>query len=110
MAKSQHVASLFFPEKSSGSPALNSVGLDIGASSMGWSLAGWYCSSSLSLVIVILGSETGLGNCSGRVEIEMDRGSNAAGDSHHGGTFKFLQGLCILLSPPSLEGLPVSGQ
>ena len=38
------------------------------------------------------------------------RGSNAIGDSHRDGTFEFLQGLCILLSPPSLEGLPVSGQ
>ena len=44
-----------------------------------------------------------------RVEMEMSRGSNAAGDSRRDGTFRFLQGLCTLLSPPSLEGLPVSG-
>ena len=54
------------------------------------------------------GSRTGSVDGSGRVE--MVRGSNAAGDSRHGGTFIFLQGLCILLSPPSLEGLPVSGR
>ena len=51
-----------------------------------------------------IGSVGGLG----RVEMEMARGSSAAGDSHRGETFGFLQGLCILLSPPSLEGLPVS--
>ena len=34
-----------------------------------------------------MGSRVG----SGRVEIEMDRGSNAAGDSHCGKTFEFLQ-------------------
>ena len=58
----------------------------------------------------MLGSGTGSKDGLGRVEMEMGRGSNAAGDSCHGGTFKFLQGLCILLSPPSLEGLPVSGR
>ena len=52
-----------------------------------------------------MGSEVGLG----RVEMEMGRGSNAAGDSHHGGTFGFIQGLCILLSPISLGELPISG-
>ena len=65
--------------------------------------------SSLSLVISMLesrmGSEVGLG----RVEMEMGRGSNAAGDSHHGRTFGFIQGLCILLSPISLGELPISG-
>ena len=45
-----------------------------------------------------------------RVEMEIARGSSAAGDSRHGRTFEFLQGLCILLFPSSLEGLPVSGQ
>ena len=40
----------------------------------------------------------------------MARGSSAAGNPHRGGTFEFLQGLCILLSPPSLDGLPVSGR
>ena len=45
-----------------------------------------------------------------RVEMEMSRGSNAAGDSRRAWTFEFLQGLYILLSPPSLEGLPVSGR
>ena len=110
MPKSQHVASSFFPEKSSGSPALNSVGLDIWAISMWLSSAGSKVSSSLSLVISISGSGMGSKLGSGRVEMEMGRGSNAAGDSHHGGTFKLLQGLCILLSPLSLDGLPVSGQ
>ena len=56
------------------------------------------------------GSGTGSVDGSGRVEMEMVRGSNAAGDLRHGGTFEFLQGLCILLSPPSLEGLSVSGR
>ena len=60
--------------------------------------------------MVMSGSRTGSGDGSGRVEIVMGRGSNGAGDSRHGETFKFLQGLCILLSPPSLDGLPVSGQ
>ena len=53
------------------------------------------------------GSETGSVGGSGGVGMAM--GSSAAGDSRHGGTFEFLQGLGILLSPPSLEGLPVSG-
>ena len=48
-----------------------------------------------------MGSETGLE----RVEMEMGRGSNAAGDSHCGGMFGFLQGLCILLSPVPLGDL-----
>ena len=109
MAKSQHVALLFFPEKSSGSPALNSVALDIRATSMQLSSAGFYISSLLSLVITMLGSGTGSEDGSGRVVMVMGRGSNAAGNSHHGGTFEFLQELCILLSPPSLDGLPVSG-
>ena len=100
---------LFFPEKSFGSPALNSVGLDIVANSSRLSSVGSYVSSSLSLVITILGSGTGSTDGSGRVEMEMGRGSNAAGNSRHGGMFEFLQGLCILLSPPSLDGLPVSG-
>ena len=56
------------------------------------------------------GFGTGSVGGSGRVEMEMARGSNAAGDSRRGGMFEFLQGLCILLSPPSLEGLPVSGR
>ena len=60
-------------------------------------------------MITILGSGTGSKDGSGRVEMVMGRGSNAAGDSHCGGMFKFLQGLCVLLSPPSLDGLPVIG-
>ena len=64
----------------------------------------------LSLVKVMSGSGTGSVGGSGRVEVEMVRGSSAAGDSRRGGTFEFLQGLCILLFPPSLEGLPVLGQ
>ena len=52
-----------------------------------------------------MGSKVGLG----RVEMEMGRGFNAAGDSHHGGTFGFLQELYILLSPVSLGELPISG-
>ena len=57
-------------------------------------------------------SGSGIGSVggSGRVEMEMARGSSAAGDSRHGETFESLQGLCILLSLPSPEGLPVSGQ
>ena len=58
----------------------------------------------------MLGSEIGSVDGSGRVEIAMARGSNGVGDSRRGGMFEFLQGLCILLSPPSLEGLPVSGR
>ena len=61
----------------------------------------------LLLVKVTSGSGTGSVGDSGRVE--MVRGSSAAVDSCRGGTFRFLQGLCILLFPPSLEGLPVSG-
>ena len=37
----------------------------------------------------------------------MGRGSNAAGNSCHGRMFELLQGLCIPLSPLSLDGLPV---
>ena len=110
MAKSQRMALSFFPEKSSGSPALNLVGLDIRATSMQLSSAGSYVSSLLSLVKVMLGSRTGSEDILGRVEMVMARGSNAAGDSRRGGMFEFLQGLCILLSPPSLDGLPVSGR
>ena len=57
----------------------------------------------------MLGSGTGSEDSLGRVVMVMARGSNAAGDSRHGRTFEFLQGLCILLSPPSLDGLSVSG-
>ena len=66
-------------------------------------------SSSLSLVKVMSGSRTGSKDGSGRVEMVIARGSSAAGNSRRGRTFKFLQGLCILLSPLSLDGLPVSG-
>ena len=59
-------------------------------------------------MITISGSGTGSEDGSGRVEIVMGRGSNAAGDSCCGRTFEFLHGLCILLSPLSLDGLPVS--
>ena len=41
--------------------------------------------------------------------MEMGKGSSAAGNSHHVGTFESLQGLCILLSPLSLDGLSVPG-
>ena len=57
--------------------------------------------SSSSLVIFMLGSGVGSGAGLGRVEMEMGRSSNAAGDSHCGTMFGFLQGLCILLSPLS---------
>ena len=67
-------------------------------------------SSSLSLVKVMSGSGTGSKDGLGRVEMVIARGSSVAGDSRCSGTFKLLQGLCILLSPPSLDGLPVSGQ
>ena len=109
MAKSHHVASSFLLERFSGRLALISVGLDIRATSMQLSSAGSKVSSSsqgISMSGSRIGSEAGLG----RVEIVMGRGSNAAGDSHHGRTFGFLQGICILLSPLSLDGLPVPGQ
>ena len=57
-----------------------------------------------------MGSGTGSVGGSGKVGMEMARDSSAAGDSRRVGTFEFLQGLCILLFPPSLEGLPVSGR
>ena len=110
MARSHRVASSFLPEKSSGSPALNSVGLDIWAMSIRSSIAGSKVSSSLSLVKVMSGFRTGSVDGSGRVEMEMVRGSSAVGDSRRDRTFEFLQGLCILLFPPSLEGLSVSGR
>ena len=52
-----------------------------------------------------MGSELGLG----RVVMVMGRDSNAAGNSRHSRMFEFLQGLCTLLSPLSLDGLLVSG-
>ena len=58
----------------------------------------------------MLGSRTGSKVGSGRVEMEIGKGSNAVGGSCHGRMFKFLQGLCILLSPLSPDVLPVSGQ
>ena len=102
------MASSFFPEKSSGSPALYSIGLVILAMSMWLSIVGSKVSSS-SLVISISGSGVGSEVGSGRVEMEMGRSSNVAGDSHCGRTFGFCQGLCILLSPVSLGELPISG-
>ena len=108
MARSQRMASSFFPEKSSGIPALISVGLDIRATSMRLFSAGSKV-SSLLLVISMLESRTGSKVGSGRVAMEMGSGANAAGDSHHGRMFEFLQELCILLSPLSLDGPPVSG-
>ena len=60
--------------------------------------------------MVISGFGTGSKDSLGRVEMVIARGSDAAGDSRRGRTFEFLQGLCILLSPPSLDGLSVSGQ
>ena len=74
------------------------------------SSAGSKVSSLLSLVISMWRSGMGSKLGSGRVKMVMGQGSNVAGDSHHGGTFEFLQGLCILLSPLSLDGLPVSGR
>ena len=107
MAKSQHVVSSFFLEKSSGRPVFISAGLDIRAMFLGCSIAGSKDSSSSSLVISMSGSRTGSGVDSGRVVMVMGKGSSAAGDSCCGGTFRFLQVLCILLSPLSLDGLPV---
>ena len=98
----------FFLEKSSRRPALILAGLDIRATSMQLSLAGSKVSFS-SLVMSMSGSRTGSGVGSGRVEMEMGKGSSVAGDSCHGRMFGFLQGLCILLSPPSLDGLLVPG-
>ena len=85
------------------------VGLDIRATSMQLSSVGSKVSSLLSLAISMSGSGTGSGVGSGRVEMEMGSSSNAAGNSCHDRMFEFLQGLCILLSPLSLHGLPVSG-
>ena len=42
--------------------------------------------------MVMSGSGTGSGDGLGRVVMVIGRGSNAAGDSCHGGTFEFLQG------------------
>ena len=56
------------------------------------------------------GSGAGSVGGSGKVGMEMTRDSSAAGDLRRGGMFEFLQELCILLSPPSLEGLCVSGR
>ena len=103
------MVSSLFPEKFSGSPALYLVGPVIRATSMWLPSAGSKVSSLLSLVITISGSGAGSKLGLGRVVMVMGRGSNAAGDSCHGGMFEFLQGLCILLSPLSLDGLPVSG-
>ena len=83
-----------------------SVGVDIRATSMRLSSVGSKV-SSLSLVISMAGSGTDSKVGLGRVEIVMGRGSSAAGDSCCGRTFKFLQGLYILLSPPSLGELLV---
>ena len=58
---------------------------------------------------LISGSGTGSRVGSGSVEMVMDRGSSAVGDSRHGGMFRLLQGLSIFLSPLSLDGLPVPG-
>ena len=89
MAKSQHVVLSLFPETFSGSPALNSMGVIIRAASMQLSSAGSKV-SSLLLVISISRSGTGSVLGLGRVEMEMGKGSSAAGDSRHGRTFKFL--------------------
>ena len=59
---------------------------------------------------MILGFGTGSVNGLERVEMEVSRGSNVAGDSRRVWTFEFLQGLYTLLSLSSLEGLPVSGR
>ena len=64
---------------------------------------------SSSLVISMSRSGGGAFVSSGRVEIELGRGSNAAGDSCCDGTFKCLQELCIPLSVLSPDGLPVPG-
>ena len=71
MARSHHVVSSFFLEKFSGSPALNSVSPVIRATSMQLSSAGSKVSSSLSLVITILGSGMGSKLGLGRVVIVM---------------------------------------
>ena len=91
------MVSSFLPEKSSSSPAFISVGLDMRAMSIGSGVGSK--DSSSSLVISMSRSGTGLGVSSGRVEMVIGRGSSAAGDSCCGGTFGFLQVLCILFSP-----------
>ena len=61
-------------------------------------------------MILISGSGTGAGDYSGMVVMVRERGSSAAGDSHCGGTFRFLQVLCILLVVLSPDGLAVPSQ
>ena len=105
MASSNHMVSTILPEKSSGSLAFISVGLVVVPSMLFkgcW--AGAKCSS---LVILMLGSGMEVVVGSGRVEMEMGRGSSAADDSCHGRIFGFLQTLYILLSSLSPDGLPV---
>ena len=112
MAMSQHVASSFLQEKSSESPAFISVGLTVvlatATSMLGCLSAGSKLSSSL--VISMSGSGVGAFVGSRRVEMEIGRGSNAAGNSHYDGMFKFLQALFIPLSVLSSNGLLVPWQ
>ena len=76
---------------------------------IGCSGAGSKALLSSSLVILISRSGVGALVGSGRVEMEMGRGSTVAGNSCHDRTFKFLQELCIPLSVLSPGGLPVPG-
>ena len=98
MAISQHMASSFLPEKSSGSLAFMSPGLVVvlATSMSGCSGVGLKDSSS-SLVILILVSGTGAVVGSGKVEVVMDRGSSAVDNSHHDRMLEFLQALYIPL-------------
>ena len=68
--------------------------------------------SSLSLVISMLGSGTGSGARSGSVKMEMGMGEGASfvGNSHCGMTFKSLQGKCIPCSPLSFGEPPVPSE
>ena len=63
--------------------------------------------SSSALVISMSESGTGVRVCSGIAAMVRGRGSNAAGDSCHGGTFRFLQELCTLHPVLSPDGLAV---
>ena len=106
IASSHQVAFLFLPEKPSESPAFTSVG-HVVISSLGGRGAGSKGSFS-SLVILILGSETGAGDCSGIVVVVRETGSSGLGNEHCGVMFRFLQALCILHSvlPPGEPVVP----
>ena len=117
--------SLLLLEKSSRSLAFNSAWVDMSSSSflggggggdrsglglqqagIGYSRAGTKFSSS-SLVISMLGSGLGALVCSRMKAMVREIGSSAAGNSHCGRIFEFLQALCILWSLVSPVGISI---